>query len=109
MKNLLASPRIAQELRKSYDALKRVCKISLESDSITPALDATLSWLKQAGCDSLPTSKSGCAFDDMALTKLKHSLVIDFEEAELDYVSGFMVLGSCNGLVMIFLVHQLVR
>jgi len=64
LKNLLENPKIAQELRKSYDALKRVCKISLESDSITPALDATLSWLKQAGCDSLPTN---------------------FEEAELDY------------------------
>lgn len=107
MKNLLASPRIAQELRKSYDALKRVCKISLESDSITPALDATLSWLKQAGCDSLPTSKSGCSSMDLA--KLKHFLVVDFEEAELDYVSNFTVLGCCFDLLIIFLGYQTVR
>lgn len=90
LKNLLENPKVAKELRKSYESLKKVCKISLESDSISPAFDATLSWLKQTGCDSLPTS--------MSITRswisIVHSCVItdgnlsvDFEEAELDYVS----------------------
>jgi 6-phosphogluconate dehydrogenase len=56
--NLLENDTVAKELRKCFDALKRVVKISLESDSVTPALDATLSWLKQVGCEELPTSES---------------------------------------------------
>ncbi|KAK8866062.1 6-phosphogluconate dehydrogenase (decarboxylating) [Kwoniella newhampshirensis] len=63
--NLLrAAPEIAQELARTYEALKKVCLIALETDAVAPALSASLEYLKAVGGKNLPT---------------------DFEEMELDY------------------------
>ncbi|WWD17736.1 6-phosphogluconate dehydrogenase (decarboxylating) [Kwoniella shandongensis] len=63
--NLLRDvPEVAQELAKTYDSLKKVCMIALETDSVAPALSASLEYLKAVGGKNLPT---------------------DFEEMELDY------------------------
>lgn len=54
---------MAAELRKCYDSLKRVVILSAKTDSISPALDATLGWMKSAGGKELPTSKSSVCGD----------------------------------------------
>jgi hypothetical protein len=103
LKNLLENPKVANELRKSYESLKKVCKISLESDSISPAFDATLSWLKQTGCDSLPTS-TPLFFNGLSLDRiLTLPKLADFEEAELDYVSAGCLLSRVESSLIGFL------
>lgn len=62
--NLLENEQVAAEFKKCYEPLKRVCRLGIESDSVIPSLDATLSWIKSVGTAELPTN---------------------FEESELDY------------------------
>jgi 6-phosphogluconate dehydrogenase len=40
--HLLESQKVADELSKCFNALKRVCMVGIESDSTIPSLDATL-------------------------------------------------------------------
>lgn len=54
--NLLESPEVASELMKTYESLKRVCKVGIESDSVIPSIDATLGWIKAIGGEDLPTN-----------------------------------------------------
>ncbi|OCF41600.1 6-phosphogluconate dehydrogenase (decarboxylating) [Kwoniella heveanensis CBS 569] len=63
--NLLRSiPEIGKELAKTFEAQKTLCRIALDTDAVAPALNASLDYLKQVNCKTLPTS---------------------FEEMELDY------------------------
>jgi len=63
--NLLEDiPEIAKELRGTYDAMKKVYRLAIDTDAVAPAVGATLEWLKAIGGENLPT---------------------DFEELELDY------------------------
>ncbi len=55
--HLLQSQTVADELKKSFDALKRVCTIGIESDSTIPSMDATLGWIKSLATKELPTSE----------------------------------------------------
>lgn len=55
--HLLESQKVANELQKSYDALKRVCTVGIESDSTIPSMDATLGWIKSLAAKELPTSE----------------------------------------------------
>jgi len=62
--NLLSdTPEIAKELKRTYEPIKEVYKLAIETDSVAPAVGATLEWLKAVGGKNLPT---------------------DFEEMELD-------------------------
>lgn len=54
--NLLETHEVASELKKTYDALKRVCRIGIDSDSVIPSIDATLGWIKAMGGEDLPTN-----------------------------------------------------
>lgn len=61
--NLLLIPEISKELGNTYQELKQVVKLVVETDAVAPALSATLEWMKSVGARDLPT---------------------DFEEMELD-------------------------
>jgi 6-phosphogluconate dehydrogenase len=61
--NLMLIPEIGQELSKTYDSLKKVAMLLVETDAVAPAVSATLEWMKAIGARDLPT---------------------DFEEMELD-------------------------
>lgn len=54
---LLESQKVADELSKCFNALKRVCMVGIESDSTIPSLDATLGWIKTLAAKELPTSE----------------------------------------------------
>lgn len=56
-------PEVGKELSGTYQAIKEVYKIVIDTDAVAPALGATLEYLKSAGGRDLPT---------------------DFEELELD-------------------------
>jgi 6-phosphogluconate dehydrogenase len=74
--NLLKSvPEVAKELSKTYQPLKKVYSLAIESDAVAPAIGATLEWLKCVGGRDLPT---------------------DFEELELDCESGVASAAHCN-------------
>jgi 6-phosphogluconate dehydrogenase len=44
--NLLLKQEICDELAKTYDALKEVVKIAIDTDSVVPALSASLEYIK---------------------------------------------------------------
>lgn len=55
--NLLeAIPKICHELAGTYDALKRVSLLALQTDAVAPAMSASLEWLKAVGGEELPTN-----------------------------------------------------
>lgn len=56
-------PKIASELRSTYEPIKEVYRLAVNTDAVAPAIGATLEWLKAIGGEHLPT---------------------DFEEMELD-------------------------
>ena len=56
-------PKVAEELRATYEAVKEVYQIAMDTDAVAPAIGSTLEWLKAIGGKHLPT---------------------DFEEMELD-------------------------
>jgi len=62
--NLLLIPEIAKEIAKTYQPLKGVMALALETDAVVPSLSATFEWLKTVGGELLPTN---------------------FMEAEMDY------------------------
>jgi len=49
-------PEVAKELAGSYESLKRVCLLAVETDAVAPALSASLEWLKAVGATDLPTN-----------------------------------------------------
>ena len=55
--------KVATELRSTYEAIKEVYQIAMDTDAVAPAIGSTLEWLKAIGGKHLPT---------------------DFEEMELD-------------------------
>ncbi|KAH4111121.1 decarboxylating 6-phosphogluconate dehydrogenase [Parastagonospora nodorum] len=67
--NLNFSPRVAQDIKNCFPALRRVVAKSVETDQVTPAISATLEYFKVASGTDLPTS---------------------FYEAELDYFGSHM-------------------
>ncbi|KAH7066080.1 6-phosphogluconate dehydrogenase [Paraphoma chrysanthemicola] len=67
--NLNFSPRVAQDIRKCFPALRRVVAKAVETDQVIPAISATLEYFKVASGTDLPTS---------------------FYEAELDYFGSHM-------------------
>jgi 6-phosphogluconate dehydrogenase len=60
---LQAVPEVARALRETYEPIKQLYRVALDTDAVAPAISATLEWLKSVGGARLPT---------------------DFEEMELD-------------------------
>lgn len=67
--NPLYEPAVAAEFKKGFPALKSVCLKGMEGDHVTPAMSASLEWLKIVTSTDLPTS---------------------FYEAQLDYFGNHM-------------------
>jgi 6-phosphogluconate dehydrogenase len=67
--NLNFSPRVAEDIRNCFPALRRVVAKAVETDQVAPAMSATLEYFKVASGTDLPTS---------------------FYEAELDYFGSHM-------------------
>lgn len=67
--NLNLSPRVAEDVKKCYPALRRVVAKVVETDQVAPAISTTLEYFKVVTGTDLPTS---------------------FYEAELDYFGSHM-------------------
>lgn len=46
---------VAKELRKTYDSLKRVVRLSIDVDAVVPAISTSLEYIKTIGGRDLPT------------------------------------------------------
>ncbi|KAI9712988.1 MAG: hypothetical protein M1812_006736 [Candelaria pacifica] len=68
-RNLLYESRVAEDLKKTFPALKRIVSKGVEVNAVIPTMSATLEYLKYAGNLDLPTQ---------------------FYEAELDYFGKHM-------------------
>ena len=68
-KDLLHNPRVAQELKDLFPALKEIVAKSVQYDAVIPSLSATLEYLKYSTSTNLPTQ---------------------FYEAQLDYFGKHM-------------------
>jgi 6-phosphogluconate dehydrogenase len=67
--NLIFSPRVAEDVRKCFPALRRVVAKAVETDQVVPAISASLEYFKVVTGTDLPTA---------------------FYEAELDYFGSHM-------------------
>lgn len=55
--NALFYPPAAHDLAETYEPLKEVIQLAIDTDSVVPALSATLEFTKIVGARNLPTSK----------------------------------------------------
>jgi len=53
--NMKLIKEVAEDLKLSYEPIKRIVQIGVDIDAIIPAFAATLDYLKIVGCTSLPT------------------------------------------------------